>query len=74
LPTVNAVHGTFAIAGVTVGGNTLWGGRCILFDAGPRLLAADDPAIDDANRITIEAWVNTLSWPARDVVCRKDGS
>jgi hypothetical protein len=38
------------------------------------LLVADNPAIENADRITIEAWVNTLSWPARAVVCRKDGS
>jgi hypothetical protein len=25
------------------------------------------------DRITIEAWVNTLSWPGRAVVCRKEG-
>jgi hypothetical protein len=38
------------------------------------LLVADNPAIENADRITIEAWVNTLSWPARAVVCRKEGS
>jgi hypothetical protein len=68
------VHGTYDIAGATALDNTLWGGRCILFDNGPRLLVADHPAIENADRITIEAWVNTLSWPGRAVVCRKDGS
>jgi hypothetical protein len=29
---------------------------------------------ENADRITIEAWANTLSWPTRAVVCRKDGS
>jgi hypothetical protein len=29
------------------------------------------PAIEYADRITIEAWVNTLSWPTRAVVCGK---
>ena len=53
---------------------TLWGGSCLLFDNGPRLRVDDDPAIENADRITIEAWVNTLSWPTRAVVCRKDGS
>jgi hypothetical protein len=72
--TVNAVHGAYDIAGATALDNTLWGGRCILFDNGPRLLVADNPAIENADRITIEAWVNTLSWPTRAVVCRKDGS
>jgi Concanavalin A-like lectin/glucanases superfamily len=33
-----------------------------------------NPAIESADRITIEAWVNTLSWPTRAVVCRNDGS
>ena len=37
-------------------------------------LIDDDPAIEDPDRITIEAWVNTLSWPSRAVVCRKEGS
>jgi hypothetical protein len=46
----------------------------ILFDNGPGLVVADNPAIENADRITIEAWVNTLSWPGRAVVCRKDGS
>jgi hypothetical protein len=36
--TLNAVHGTYDIAGATVHENALWGGRCILFDNGPRLL------------------------------------
>jgi hypothetical protein len=72
--TVNALHGTYDIAGATALDNTPWGGRCILFDNGPRLLVADDPAIENADRITIEAWVNTLSWPGRAVVCRKEGS
>ena len=31
-------------------------------------------ALTAADRITIEAWVNTLSWPTRAVVCRKEGS
>jgi len=60
--------------GATVEANTLWGGRCILFDKGPRLLLADDSAIENADRITVEAWLNTLSWPGRAVVCRKDSS
>jgi hypothetical protein len=30
--TVNAVHGTYDIAGATVEANTFWGGRCILFE------------------------------------------
>jgi nitrogen fixation protein len=68
------VHGTYDLAGATVEDNTLWGGRCILFDNGPRLVVGDNPAIENADRITIEAWVNTLSWPARAVVCRKEGS
>ncbi len=72
--TANAVHGTYAVAGATVEDNTLWGGKCVLFNSGPRLIVADNPAIEDADRITIEAWVNTLSWPTRAVVCRKDGS
>jgi hypothetical protein len=72
--TVNAVHGTYDIAGATVEANTLWGGECILFDNGPRLRVDDNPAIENADRITIEAWVNTLSWPTRAVVCRKEGS
>jgi hypothetical protein len=72
--TANAVHGTYDIAGATVEPNTLWDGRCILFDNGPRLLVADNPAIENADRITIEAWVNSLSWPGRAVVCRKEGS
>jgi hypothetical protein len=63
--TANAVHGTYDIAGATVKDNTLWGGECILFDNGPRLRVDDDPAIENADRITIEAWVNTLSWPSR---------
>ena len=54
--------------------NTLWGGKCILFDNGPRLRVEDNAAIENADRITIEAWVNTLSWPGRAVVCRKEGS
>jgi Concanavalin A-like lectin/glucanases superfamily len=62
------------IAGATVEVNTLWGGRGILFDSGPRLLVDDNPAIEDADRITIKVWVNTLSWHNRAVVCRKDGS
>ena len=72
--TANAVHGTYDLAGATVEDNTLWGGKCILFDSGPRLRVADNSAIENANRITIEAWVNTLTWPSRAVVCRKDGS
>jgi biopolymer transport protein ExbB len=72
--TVNAVHGTYDIAGATVEANTLWGGSCILFDNGPRLVVADNPAIENADRITIEAWVNTLSWPTRAVVCRKEAA
>jgi hypothetical protein len=32
------------------------------------------PAIENGDRITVEAWVNTLSWPGRAVVCRKEGS
>jgi hypothetical protein len=32
------------------------------------------PAVENADRITIEAWANTLSWPARAVVCRREGS
>jgi hypothetical protein len=35
---------------------------------------ASNPAIEDPDRITIEAWVNTLSWPGPAVVCRKHGS
>jgi hypothetical protein len=62
------------IAGATVEANTLWGGKCILFDNGPRLGVADRPAIENADRIPVEAWVNTLSWPGRAVVCRKEGS
>ena len=72
--TANAVHGTYDVAGATALDNTLWGGKCILFDNGPRLRVDDNPAIEDADRITIEAWVNTLSWPTRAAVCRKDGS
>jgi hypothetical protein len=33
-----------------------------------------NPAIENADRITIEAWINTLSWPGRAAVCRKKGS
>jgi hypothetical protein len=33
----NAVHGTYDISGAIVQDNTLWGGKCILFDSGPRL-------------------------------------
>jgi hypothetical protein len=54
--------------------NTLWGGSCILFDNGPRLRVDDNLAIENPDRITIEAWVNTLSWPGGAVVCRKEGS
>jgi hypothetical protein len=32
--TANAVHGTFDIAGATMEDNTLWGGKCILFNNG----------------------------------------
>jgi hypothetical protein len=53
--TTNAVHGTCDVAGATVEDNTLWGGKCILFDNAPRLRVADHPAIEDAERITIEA-------------------
>jgi len=51
--TVNAVQVAHDIAGATVEDNTLWGGRCILFDNGPRLRVADNPAIENADRITI---------------------
>ena len=71
--TANAVHGTYDIAGATALDNALWGGKCILFDNGPRLRVDDNPTIEAADRITIEAWVNTLSWPTRAAVCRKDG-
>ena len=47
--TANAVHGTYDIAGATVEDNTLWGGKCILFDNGPRLRVDDNPAIEDAD-------------------------
>jgi hypothetical protein len=46
--TVNAVHGTYDIAGATALDNILWGGRCILFDNGPRLLVADNPGRERA--------------------------
>jgi hypothetical protein len=72
--TANAVHGTYDIAGAAVEDNTLWGGSCILFDNGPRLLVADHPEIENADRITVGACVNTLSWPGRAVVCGKEGS
>jgi hypothetical protein len=72
--TANAVHSTYDLAGATVEANILWGGQCILFDNGPRLRVEDDPAIENADRITIEAWVNALTWPTRALVCRKDGS
>ena len=72
--TANAVHGTYDVAGATALDNTLWGGKCILFDNGPRLRVDDNPAIENADRITIEAWVNTLSWPTRAVVCRKEAA
>jgi len=68
------VHGTYDIAGATVEDNNLWGGQCILFDNGPRLRVDDHPAIENADRIIIEAWVNTLTWPSRAVVCPKEGS
>src|SRR5918994_966310 len=55
-------------------GHYALGGRCILFGNGPCLLVADPPAIENADRIMIGAWVNTLSWPGWAVVCRKDGS
>jgi hypothetical protein len=32
---------------------------------GPRLVVTDNPAIENADRITIEAWVNTLSGRTR---------
>jgi Concanavalin A-like lectin/glucanases superfamily len=47
---------------------------CILFDNGPASARPSNPAIENADRITIEAWVNTLTWPGRAVVCRKDDS
>jgi Concanavalin A-like lectin/glucanases superfamily len=72
--TANAVHGTYDIAGATLEANILWGGKCILFDNGPRLLVPDNPAIENADRITIKAWINTLSWPTRALLCRKEGS
>jgi hypothetical protein len=50
------------------------GGVDLLQLGGPLLLVADNPAIENADRITIEAWVNTLSWRTRAVICRKDGS
>ena len=68
------MHSTDDIAGATVEANTHWGGKCILFDNGSRLRIDDNPAIENADRITVEAWVNTLSRPARAVVCRKEGS
>ena len=72
--TANAVHGTYDIAGATVEANTLWGGSCILFDNGPRLLVADNPRSRTPIGSRSRTWVNTLSWPTRAVVCRKDGS
>jgi hypothetical protein len=72
--TANAVHGIYDIAGATVEDNTLWGGECMLFDNGPRLRVEGNAAIQNADRITVESWVNTLSWPGRAVVCRKEGS
>jgi len=43
--------------------------------ASTKNIAADNPAIEeDADRLTIEACVNTPSWPTRAVVCPKDGS
>jgi nitrogen fixation protein len=57
--TAYAVHGTYDIAGATVEDNMLWGGSCTLFDNGPRLRVDDNPAIENADRITIEAWINT---------------
>ena len=68
--TANAVHGTCDVAGATVEDNALWDGKCILFDNGPRLRVDDNPAIEDADRISIEAWVHTLSRPTRAVICR----
>jgi hypothetical protein len=65
---------TYYIVGATVEDNTLWGGKSIRFDDGPRLGVDDNPAIENADRITIEAWANTLSWPGRAVVCRREGS
>ena len=59
--------GTYDVAGR----NPLWGGRCIPFDNGPRLRVDDNPATENADRITIEAWANPLSWPTRAVVCGK---
>ena len=49
---VTAVHGTYDITGATVEANSLWGGSCILFDNGPRLRVDDNPAIENADRIT----------------------
>jgi hypothetical protein len=41
--TVNGVHGTYDVAGATVEANALWGGRCILFDNGPRPARSRQP-------------------------------
>jgi hypothetical protein len=45
----------------------------VAFGAATCLRVDDNPAIENANRITVEAWVNTLSWPTRTVVYRKEG-
>jgi hypothetical protein len=42
------------------------------FDNGPRLLVAGNPAIETAIESSLRP-ANTLSWPTRAVVCRKDG-
>jgi hypothetical protein len=52
---------------------TRCGAATASFDNGPRLRVDDNPAIENADRITIEAWVNVLSWPGGAVVCRKGG-
>jgi hypothetical protein len=69
----DAVRDTYDIAGATIEANSLWGGKCILVDNRLRLRVDDNPAIEDADRITVEAWVNTLSWPVRAVVCPQGG-
>jgi hypothetical protein len=53
--TANAVHGSYDIAGATVEDNTLWGGKSILFDNGPRLRVDESSATEDVDRISIEA-------------------
>ena len=65
---------TYDIAGATVEDNTLWGGKCILFDSGPSWPSPTTRRSRTPIGSPSRAWINTLSWPGRAVVCRKEGS